>query len=625
MLDESAGRPPEAALGLLKLILERDEQYAPAYVELARFALKSSYLHTLGGIDRFSDDGQSAALALLDRASELEPEFADTWVLFGYLLPSFERNMLGLIALDRAERLHADSPWLPFNRARIQAAIGDLRGARRSFLAARASIDEGSGTDIAILGALTTLAETADEAERYYKELLRLAPDRPVLYGNYADFLIHEGRFDESIEVAHMGLRLNVYPDLAATLALALFAKAADLELKDDPLNSSVVFGQAQQVGYPVERVLHDASARPATHHVVFALAKHGVDMDSPNPFGRTVLFEFLTNGTEAQVRELLALGADPNAWDETVGTPLHTAIGIQSPELVEMLLEAGADPMAIDAHGVTAIELALLRNRPDIAKLLEDASGGSVPADWMLIAESVRNGNAAAIEEAIHFIQTKDPENIVILTALQKSVAETPSIVIPLTTGFGGVLMKICGHPVADDPSVSVQRRREAVESLVRTSGPVPPLELAECQRALVRAQTEDPRPSVPRYAPAEERPALLARATELFRQAEPHDWRLSEAESIVRTLIRSDPSDVAAHVLGSRIALAEAELMAARRGNYDPTSAVEHLEGALRHSSNSTEALELYRDILAREGHVALSDVVAGKAELDPVTRGP
>jgi hypothetical protein len=50
-----------------------------------------------------------------------------------------------------------------------------------------------------------------------------------------------------------------------------------------------------------------------------------------------------------------------------------------------------------------------------------------------------------------------------------------------------------------------------------------------------------------------------------------------------------------------------------------------VEHLEGALRHSSNSTEALELYRDILAREGHVALSDVVAGKAELDPVTRGP
>jgi hypothetical protein len=280
---------------------------------------------------------------------------------------------------------------------------------------------------------------------------------------------------------------------------------------------------------------------------------------------------------------------------------------------------------MAVDAQGATAIELAQRQKRSDIAKLLEDAAGGSIQSDWMLIAEGVRNGNGAAIAEAIHLIQTKDPENIAILTALQESVAEVPATVLPLTADYGGVRVKICGHPVTDDPGVSVQRRREAVDSLVKASGPVPPLELAECQRALRQAQTEPPRPSVPRYASAEERPALLARATELFRLAEPHDWRLNEAESIVRTLIRSDPSDVAAHLLGARIAFAEAESMAARRGSYDPTSAVDHLEAALRHASSSTEALELYRDILAREGHVALSDVVGGKAGLTPATPGP
>jgi tetratricopeptide (TPR) repeat protein len=618
MLDESGTRPPEAALRLLELILEQDEKYAPAYVELARFALKSSFQHTYGGIDRFTDDGQAAALALLDRASELEPEFADTWVLFGYVLPAIERNMLGLIALDRAEQLQSDSQWLPYNRARIQAAIGDLNGARRSYLAARELVPQGSPTHLNILAALTSLSETAEEEENYHKELLHVAPDSPYVRGNYSDFLIREGRFDDAIEFARTALRIRVYPRLVGGLALAIYAKAADLELKGDRVNAGALFVQAQQVGYPVERVLHDATSWPATHHVVFALARRGVDLDAPMPFGRTVLFQFVANGTVAQVRELLTLGADPNARDEGVGTPLHTAIAIKSPEHVLALLEAGADPAAEDNHNVAAFELALRWNRPDIAEMLEQAMGAPFRPDWMPMVEGIRGGNAAAIREAIHFLQTQDPENVGVLTALQESIAEIPSTVLPLTSDYGGVMVKICGHPIADDQSVSIERRLEAVEKLFEAAGPVPPLELVGCRSTLRRAQTEPPRPSIPHRPTPEERPALLARATELFRQAEPNDWRLGEAERIVRALVRSDPSDVAVNVLAVRIDLAQAKSMASHRGTAleVPSSTVDQLERALLYSPSSAEILELYGRVLAHEGRVALSDLVAAKA---------
>jgi hypothetical protein len=187
--------------------------------------------------------------------------------------------------------------------------------------------------------------------------------------------------------------------------------------------------------------------------------------------------------------------------------------------------------------------------------------------------------------------------------------------------------MIKICGHALADDQAVSVQRRLEAVEKLVSAAGPVPPLELSECHRTLRQAQTEAPRPSVPRHPALEERPALLARATELYTQAEPNDWRLSEAERIVLALLSSDPSDVASNLLAARISLAQAESKAARRGTalQVPTSVVDRVERALKHSPDAAEALELYSQILAYEGHIALTNVVAVKAGITPAALGP
>ncbi|MEU3656673.1 hypothetical protein AB0E67_28450 [Streptomyces sp. NPDC032161] len=64
----------------------------------------------------------------------------------------------------------------------------------------------------------------------------------------------------------------------------------------------------------------------------------------------------------DAEVRALIADGADPSASDAEGGVPTHPTVALPrngdaplpSPQVVEALLEAGADVHAVDAHGST-------------------------------------------------------------------------------------------------------------------------------------------------------------------------------------------------------------------------------------------------------------------------------
>jgi ankyrin repeat protein len=80
------------------------------------------------------------------------------------------------------------------------------------------------------------------------------------------------------------------------------------------------------------------------------------------------------------RVRELLALGADPDARDEQGRTPLFSAVLGGAIGLVGLLLESGADPNARDAEGWTALHFAAQEYLPEMARLLV-ARGADVNA----------------------------------------------------------------------------------------------------------------------------------------------------------------------------------------------------------------------------------------------------
>jgi ankyrin repeat protein len=88
------------------------------------------------------------------------------------------------------------------------------------------------------------------------------------------------------------------------------------------------------------------------------------------------------------RVRELLALGASPDARDEQGRTPLFSAVLGGAVGLVGLLLEAGANPSAADEEGWTPLHFAAQEYLPEMTRLLiargadvnaRDADGNSV------------------------------------------------------------------------------------------------------------------------------------------------------------------------------------------------------------------------------------------------------
>jgi ankyrin repeat protein len=91
-------------------------------------------------------------------------------------------------------------------------------------------------------------------------------------------------------------------------------------------------------------------------------------------------------DGNIARVRELLAEGYDPDAFDDLAKTPLQYAAEQEQIEVMNLLIEAGAD---VNAHDEARIGNTPLREVAgqcsyEAAKLLIDAGADPTIPGWM-------------------------------------------------------------------------------------------------------------------------------------------------------------------------------------------------------------------------------------------------
>jgi tetratricopeptide (TPR) repeat protein len=263
------------------------------------------------------------------------------------------------------------------------------------------------------------------------------------------------------------------------------------------------------------------------------------------------------------------------------------------------------------------AMDIALRMGLPDIERLLEAAGGEATPPPWLALLNGVGDGDVSSMQQAIHYLQTREPNNELI-AALQHRLVEDPSVVLPLTRDYGHVRKILCGYPAADDDTLSIERRAAALQGAYPNAVERGiSYDFNMCQRALEGARTE-PRPMIPERPTPEQRPALLALAAELFQQSSGPDEQRSEADKIVTRLVAFGPDDVDARLLAARIEIAKGESMAGRSNNAQDLMdrlkiAARHLESALRIDPDFDEALALYVQLLSREGHAGISEVVS------------
>ncbi|HVU18874.1 MAG TPA: ankyrin repeat domain-containing protein [Candidatus Didemnitutus sp.] len=88
--------------------------------------------------------------------------------------------------------------------------------------------------------------------------------------------------------------------------------------------------------------------------------------------------------GSIANVKGLIAVGADVNQTDGNMLTPLHIAVARRNMEVIELLLKSGAKTDLRDQHGLTALNFAVLgKYIPAIRLLDRDGKYANVIADF--------------------------------------------------------------------------------------------------------------------------------------------------------------------------------------------------------------------------------------------------
>ncbi|NXD87666.1 PP16A phosphatase, partial [Halcyon senegalensis] len=109
--------------------------------------------------------------------------------------------------------------------------------------------------------------------------------------------------------------------------------------------------GQNKRVTFPASVRLLEAAARHDAEEVQQFLAS-GFSPDLCNEDGLTALHQCCIDAAGAVVPVLLDAGADVNARDSELWTPLHAAATCGHLQLVQLLIHRGADLLAINSDG---------------------------------------------------------------------------------------------------------------------------------------------------------------------------------------------------------------------------------------------------------------------------------
>lgn len=247
------------------------------------------------------------------------------------------------------------------------------------------------GCDLAIVQLLFAHGFNGSVVDRSGETALDTAFREAVKLGNYsvAEFILGQGadikcRSPVRYETAlHTAVRLMRWPVVSMLLRhgieinalnrereTALFSAAIGRAL-DDPHKKYFIFGTEDDGQRERPALLTDfimADRLP----VVKLLLEAGIDVNSRDRDGETVLFRAACRGSTPIIELLLHHGADINLQNGTHNsTALHAAAKCGDVAVVQTMLAHGSDINAQTGNGSTALHLALQHADLDTASLL--------------------------------------------------------------------------------------------------------------------------------------------------------------------------------------------------------------------------------------------------------------
>lgn len=227
LLDSWSGQ--EAVLirakGKLDAELRVNPNSAWAYREYARYFIMSGATVDGNVLPEYLAQADRA----LQKALTLKPNFAEAYLLEGHLYRLMGRLADAKAALEKAQTLGTNDPWLQNNWGDILVEEGNFdEAAKRYNKVLNGSNRNEKAIGHAYEGIIDCYIKTGqtDKADRTYRRAIAHDPHRAWTHGNYAAFLLcTRDDYESSVVQARQALKLMDYDEGHAVLGAALYRK----------------------------------------------------------------------------------------------------------------------------------------------------------------------------------------------------------------------------------------------------------------------------------------------------------------------------------------------------------------------------------------------------------------
>jgi Tfp pilus assembly protein PilF len=235
----------EAARVELQDILARNPRYAPAHREMARYFIMRGHINS----SSFEPGSLEAAEYAINKALEINPEYAEAYVLFGHLYRLMDRHREAVAAVEKAEKLGTNDPWLHNNWADLLIDEGKYeQAAQRYRKVINSKTPNKKAMGAALEGVIRYYIDIGDlnQADSFHRKKIEYEPDAAWGYGNYGQFLLcKKDDYENSIRRSRQALRIMDYGMGRYWLAAALYRKWAQSVVSGGPDSGKRYFNEA--------------------------------------------------------------------------------------------------------------------------------------------------------------------------------------------------------------------------------------------------------------------------------------------------------------------------------------------------------------------------------------------
>jgi tetratricopeptide (TPR) repeat protein len=237
-------------------------QDANIYIQAGRITIMGAHL----SFDAFEGGAFERYAALVDEAIALDPSNAKAHILKAEIYSRNGKSAEEFAELEKAEALGSDDPWLGIGYGRYYRSIRQVAVAYEAY---DRVMKRGPGTTASGRKAFVTAVEALctmsvggeplkDKTRKYAAIALqeRYPTDAWTPHG-FAERFIDQQLFEEAIVYAREALKTMDFGAGRMTLAAALYARAAQLELDNRPGSEvAPLVKEARKLGFPKAQLL---------------------------------------------------------------------------------------------------------------------------------------------------------------------------------------------------------------------------------------------------------------------------------------------------------------------------------------------------------------------------------